>query len=121
MAIKKYKPTSPARRFMSVSAFEEITAKSPERSLLGNIKKNGGRNNAGRMTVRHQGGGNTRKYRIIDFNALRTAFPPAWPVLNMIPTVRPTSRCWSIGTARKIYSCALRPECQRYALFGCGR
>lgn len=46
MAIKKYKPTSPARRFMSVSAFEEITAKSPERSLLGNIKKNGGRNNA---------------------------------------------------------------------------
>ena len=62
MAIKKYKPTSPARRFMSVSAFEEITANSPERSLLGKVKKNGGRNNAGRMTVRHQGGGNTRKY-----------------------------------------------------------
>ena len=67
MAIKKYKPTSPARRFMSVSAFGEITAKSPEKSLLGKVKKNGGRNNAGRLTVRHQGGGNTRKYRIIDF------------------------------------------------------
>mgnify|MGYP000827777831 FL=1 len=67
MAIKKYKPTSPARRFMSVSAFEEITANSPERSLLGKVKKNGGRNNAGRMTVRHQGGGNRKKYRIIDF------------------------------------------------------
>ena len=75
MVIKKYKPTSPARRFMSVSAFEEITAKSPERSLLGNIKKNGGRNNAGRMTVRHQGGGNTRKYRIIDFKRAKDGIP----------------------------------------------
>lgn len=75
MAIKKYKPTSPARRFMSVSAFEEITAKSPEKSLLGKIKKNGGRNNAGRMTVRHQGGGNTRKYRIIDFKRTKDGIP----------------------------------------------
>ena len=75
MAIKKYKPTSPARRFMSVSAFEEITAKSPERSLLGKVKKNGGRNNAGRMTVRHQGGGNTRKYRIIDFKRTKDGIP----------------------------------------------
>lgn len=75
MAIKKYKPTSPARRFMSVSAFEEITAKTPERSLLANVKKNGGRNNAGRMTVRHQGGGNTRKYRIIDFKRTKDGIP----------------------------------------------
>lgn len=75
MAIKKYKPTSPVRRFMSVSAFEEITANSPERSLLGKVKKNGGRNNAGRMTVRHQGGGNTRKYRIIDFKRTKDGIP----------------------------------------------
>lgn len=75
MAIKKYKPTSPARRFMSVSAFEEITAKSPEKSLLGKVKKNGGRNNAGRLTVRHQGGGNTRKYRIIDFKRAKDGIP----------------------------------------------
>ncbi len=75
MAIKKYKPTSPARRFMSVSAFEEITANSPERSLLGKVKKNGGRNNAGRMTVRHQGGVNTRKYRIIDFKRTKDGIP----------------------------------------------
>lgn len=67
MAIKKYKPTSPARRFMSVSAFEEITKTTPERSLLAKVSKNGGRNNVGRLTVRHHGGGNTRKYRIIDF------------------------------------------------------
>ena len=75
MAIKKYKPTSPARRFMSVSAFEEITAKSPEKSLLGTVKKNGGRNNVGRLTVRHQGGGNTRKYRIIDFKRAKDGIP----------------------------------------------
>ncbi len=67
MGIRKYKPTSPARRHMSVSTFEEITKTTPERSLLAKVSKNGGRNNAGRMTVRHHGGGNTRKYRIIDF------------------------------------------------------
>ena len=67
MAIKKFKPTSPARRFMSVSQFEEITKTTPERSLLAKVSKNGGRNNVGRLTVRHKGGANTRKYRIIDF------------------------------------------------------
>ena len=67
MPIRKYKPTSPARRFMSVSAFEEITKTTPERSLLAKVSKSGGRNNVGRLTVRHHGGGNTRKYRIIDF------------------------------------------------------
>ena len=67
MGIRKYKPTPPARRFMSVSTFEEITKTTPERSLLDKVSKTGGRNNAGRLTVRHHGGGNTRKYRIIDF------------------------------------------------------
>ena len=67
MAIKKYNPTSPARRFMTVSDFAEITTKSPERSLLAVNKKNAGRNSYGRITVRHRGGGNRRKYRIIDF------------------------------------------------------
>lgn len=75
MAIKKYKPTSPARRFMSVSTFEEITSTTPERSLLGKISKNGGRNNVGRLTVRHHGGGNTRKYRIIDFKRDKDGIP----------------------------------------------
>ena len=67
MAIKKYNPTSPARRFMTVSDFAEITKKSPERSLLAVNKKSAGRNSYGRITVRHRGGGNRRKYRIIDF------------------------------------------------------
>lgn len=67
MAIKKYNPTSPARRFMTVSAFEEITTNTPERSLLEPIKKNAGRNSYGKITIRHRGGGNRRKYRVIDF------------------------------------------------------
>ncbi|MEE1350811.1 MAG: 50S ribosomal protein L2 [Clostridia bacterium] len=67
MAIRKYNPTSPARRFMTVSDFAEITKKTPERSLLAKKNKNAGRNSYGRITVRHRGGGNKQKYRIIDF------------------------------------------------------
>ena len=67
MAIRKYSPTSPARRFMTVSTFEEITTNKPERSLLDVNKKKAGRNSYGRFTVRHRGGGNRTKYRIIDF------------------------------------------------------
>ena len=67
MAIKKYKPTSPARRHMTVSAFDEITKTTPEKSLLDSQKSKAGRNAQGRITVRHQGGGAKRKYRLIDF------------------------------------------------------
>jgi len=67
MAIKSFNPTSPARRFMTVSTFEEITKKEPEKSLLVPLKKTGGRNSYGRITVRHHGGGAKQKYRIIDF------------------------------------------------------
>ena len=67
MAIRVYKPTSSARRFMSVLTFEEITKKTPEKSLTEALKKNAGRNKQGKITVRHQGGGNKVKYRIIDF------------------------------------------------------
>ena len=75
MAIKKYNPTSPGRRFMSVSAFEEITTKKPEKSLLVSLKKSGGRNVHGRITVRHIGGGEKRKYRIIDFKRDKDGVP----------------------------------------------
>jgi large subunit ribosomal protein L2 len=67
MPVKKYKPTSPGRRGMSVSTFEEITRKTPEKSLLEPLKKHAGRNNQGRITVRHRGGGHKRMYRLIDF------------------------------------------------------
>ena len=75
MAIKKYNPTSPARRFMTVSTFEEITTNVPEKSLLEPIKKNAGRNSYGRITVRHRGGGERRKYRIIDFKRNKDNMP----------------------------------------------
>jgi large subunit ribosomal protein L2 len=65
--IKKYKPTSPGRRGMSVSTFEEITRSTPEKSLLQPLKKHAGRNNQGRITTRHRGGGHKRMYRLIDF------------------------------------------------------
>ncbi len=67
MAIKKFKPTTPSRRFMTVSTFEELDKVAPEKSLLAPVKKNAGRNSYGRITVRHRGGGVKRKYRIIDF------------------------------------------------------
>ncbi len=67
MAVKKFSPTTPARRFMTVSAFDEITKTEPEKSLLAPLQKRGGRNAYGRITVRHIGGGAKQKYRIIDF------------------------------------------------------
>ena len=75
MAIKRYKPTSSARRFMTVSAYDEITAKTPEKSLLEDQRKSGGRNSQGKITVRHIGGGNKRKYRIIDFKRAKDGVP----------------------------------------------
>ena len=67
MGIKTYRPYTPSRRNMTGSDFSEITKKTPERSLLSTVKENAGRNNQGKITVRHQGGGNRQKYRIIDF------------------------------------------------------
>ncbi len=75
MGIKKFKPTSPARRQMTMSTFEEITKKQPEKALVVALKKNSGRNNQGKITVRHRGGGTTVKYRIIDFKRLKDNVP----------------------------------------------
>ena len=75
MAIRVYKPTSPARRFMSVNAFEEITKKKPEKALLSSKKKHAGRNMHGKITVRHRGGGAKKKYRIIDFKRNKLQVP----------------------------------------------
>lgn len=75
MGIKKYRPTSPGRRFMSVSTFEEITTDQPEKSLLAPLPKRAGRNHQGKITVRHQGGGHKRQYRIIDFKRNKDGIP----------------------------------------------
>ena len=75
MAIRLYKPTSPARRFMSVLSFEGLTKKAPEKALTTDLRSKAGRNNTGKITVRHQGGGARRKYRIIDFKRNKDGIP----------------------------------------------
>jgi len=75
MGVRKYKPTSPGRRFVTTSDFEEVTKKAPEKSLLDKISKTGGRNNNGRITTRHIGGGHKRRYRIIDFKRRKDGVP----------------------------------------------
>jgi large subunit ribosomal protein L2 len=75
MAIKTFKPTSPGRRFVTVSTFEELTTDKPEKSLLVPLKKSGGRNSHGHLTVRHRGGGHKRMFRIIDFKRDKDDIP----------------------------------------------
>ena len=75
MGLKQYKPTSPGRRFQTVSDFAEITCTTPEKSLLEPLHKKGGRNNNGRITTRHQGGGHKRRYRVIDFKRTKDGVP----------------------------------------------
>ena len=75
MGIKVVKPTSPGRRFQTYSTFEELTEKEPEKSLVVSLTKSGGRNNLGRITARHRGGGQQRKYRIIDFKRDKDGIP----------------------------------------------
>ncbi len=75
MGLKKYKPTSPGRRFQTVSDFADITTSTPEKSLLEPVHKKGGRNNNGRITTRHQGGGHKRRYRRIDFKRNKDGVP----------------------------------------------
>ena len=75
MAYKSFKPYTPGRRFMTVSAFEGVTKAEPEKSLLAPVTRKGGRNNTGKMTVRHQGGGHKRRYRLIDFKRTKDNVP----------------------------------------------
>lgn len=75
MGIRKLKPNTPGTRFMSISSFEEVTKTTPEKSLTVALKKSGGRNNLGKVTSRHRGGGHKRKYRIIDFKRDKFGIP----------------------------------------------
>jgi large subunit ribosomal protein L2 len=75
MALKKFRPTSAGRRFMTVAAFDEITKTEPEKSLTAPLKKSGGRNSYGRITRRHQGGGHKRRYRVVDFKRTKDGVP----------------------------------------------
>ena len=85
MGIKRFNPTSPGRRHMASSTFEEVTTATPERSLLAPLKKSGGRNNKGRITKRHTGGGHKRKYRIIDFRRDKKEVPATVATIEYDP------------------------------------
>jgi large subunit ribosomal protein L2 len=75
MPVRRFKPTSPGRRFMTVSDFAEVTKAEPEKTLVAPVKKTGGRNNNGRITTRHRGGGHKRRYRVIDFKRVKDGIP----------------------------------------------
>ena len=77
MGIKKYNPYTPSRRNMTGSDFSEVTKSTPEKSLIASKKKNAGRNNQGKITVRHHGGGNRQKYRMVDFRRIKDDIPAA--------------------------------------------
>ena len=85
MAIKKYKPTTPGRRDMTVTDYSGLSKVAPEKSLLEPLKKHSGRNNTGRITVRHKGGGNRNKYRVIDFKRDKTGMPATVKTIEYDP------------------------------------
>ena len=104
MGIKRYKPTSAARRFMTVSTYEEITTTKPERSLLEDQRHNAGRNAQGKITVRHRGGGNRRKYRIIDFKRNKDGIDAVVKTIEYDPnrTANIALLCYKDGEKRYI-------------------
>ena len=85
MGIKKYKPTSPGRRFRTVSDFAEVTKAEPEKSLIAKKTSTGGRNSYGRMTSRHRGGGHKRRYRVIDFRRNKDGVPASVAAIEYDP------------------------------------
>ena len=104
MALKKYKPTTPGQRFKIISAFDEITTSKPEKSLLATKKSTGGRNHAGKMTVRNIGGGHKQKYRIIDFKRDKDGIPAVVKTIEYDPnrTARIALVCYADGEKRYI-------------------
>ncbi len=106
MAVKTFKPTTPARRQMTVPSFEEITKKTPEKSLVTVLKKHAGRNNTGKITVRHHGGGNRVKYRIIDFKKKITDVPAKVLAIEYDPNRTAYIALLQYETGEKTYSIA---------------
>ena len=99
MAVKKYKPTTPGQRNKVISAFTEITAKKPHKSLLEPLHGTGGRNNTGQLTMRYIGGGHKKMYRVIDFLRDKTTAPLRFAPSSTIPTVPPALLSFSTKTA----------------------
>src|SRR6266702_4513214 len=103
MALKKYKPTSPGRRFMTVSTFEEVTKRKPEKALTEKLTKKGGRNNTGRITTRHQGGGHKRRYRVIDFKRRKDGIPAKVAAIEYDPNRSARSALLHYADGAKAY------------------
>ena len=111
MPVRRFKPTSPGRRFMTVSDFAEVTKSKPEKALTEKLTKKGGRNNNGRITTRHQGGGHKRRYRVDRLQAhARTASRRRSPRSSTTRTARRGSRCSTTPTASSPTS-SPRPAC----------
>ena len=106
MAVKTFKPTTPSRRQMTVPSFDEITKKTPERSLITVLKKNAGRNNTGKITVRHHGGGNRIKYRIIDLKKNIEDVPATVLAIEYDPNRTAYIALMQYETGEKTYSIA---------------
>ena len=106
MAVKTFKPTTPARRQMTVPGFDEITKKTPERSLVTVLKKHAGRNNTGKITVRHHGGGNRIKYRIMDFRKNIQDVPATVLAIEYDPNRTAYIALMQYETGEKTYSIA---------------
>ena len=106
MPVKKYKPTSPGRRFMSVSTFEEVTRGKPERSLVEHLKKHSGRNNTGSITVRHRGGGHKKAYRLIDFRRQKDGVPAKVATIEYDPNRSARIALLNYADGEKRYSLA---------------
>ena len=106
MAVKTFKPITPARRQMTVPSFEEITKKTPEKSLVTVLKKHAGRNNTGKITVRHHGGGNRIKYRIIDFKKKIENVPATVLAIEYDPNRTAYIALMQYETGEKTYSIA---------------
>ena len=101
MAIKTFNPTTPSRRNMTVLNYQGLSKVKPEKSLLEKVKKTAGRNSYGRITVRHIGGGNKKKYRIIDFKRQKLDVFAEVKTIEYDPTALPTSLSSSMRTARR--------------------
>ena len=118
MAIKRYKPTTPGRRGMTVTDYSGLSKVAPEKSLLEPVKKHSGRNNTGRITVRHQGGGNRRKYRVIDFKREKLDMPATVLTLEYDPNRSAHIALVQYEDGEKRYIIApCRPEGRRYRRF----
>ncbi len=108
MGIKTYSPYTPSRRHMTGSDFSEITTSTPEKSLVVSLKKNAGRNNQGKITVRHRGGGNRRKYRLIDFKRRKDDIPATVKTIEYDPNRTANIALISYADGEKAY--ILAPE-----------